>query len=320
MNTNSVLPARSPAIAWLKLVRVHFIPLSLTSGLAGYVLAEHGPTLASALLGLAVCTSGYGIGVIVNDFADRRADAINAPDRPLVSGEINPNLALAAVAVSVVAVAGAAAVLAPSVAIWGVVALAGHIVYQATKGTPMVGNVVNGIDLALFTLVGAAAGAPGRAWYDVAPHALIAAGVFAIMLSGFCLVGYFKDVPGDSVAGYRTLPVALGPRRASWFALPWPFAATAAAIVAATTTLGGSAAFWVFVVASTVAAVVSMRHLIGDPERRYYEALLWYIRATVLLMLALGATVRPWLFVGVALPMLVFLELTLRTTRGTGRA
>lgn len=305
--------------AWLRLVRVHFVPMSLSSGLAGYFAAKEGPTFASVALGLAVCTTGYGIGVIINDYADRRADAINAPDRPLVTGEVNPTVALVLVSGVSVAVLALGFAFATPVAVWSLLALAGHAAYTATKPVPMLGNLVNGVDIALFTMVGAAAGAPDRAWYDMPGDAWAATGVIAIAIAGFCLVGYFKDVPGDTAAGYRTLPVALGPERARLLAPPFPLLAVAAAAAWGLGD-GGSVAFWVLLALAAAGFALSMRELLAAPERRAYEALTLYTRASVVLMLALGALQRPLLFLAVALPMLAFLELTLRETRGTGQA
>lgn len=327
--TGVPLPARRlpNARAWVRLVRVHFVPLSLSAGLVGYFAAKDSPTFVSVALGLAVCTTGYGIGVIINDYADRRADAINAPDRPLVTGEVNPTVALGLVSSVSVAVLALGFALATPVAVWSLLALAGHFVYTATKPVPMVGNLVNGVDIALFTMVGAAAGAPHRAWYDMPEAAWVATGLIAVVIAGFCLVGYFKDVPGDTAAGYRTLPVALGPRRARWLAPPFPVAALAAAAVLALADpsalraeRGGTVAFWALAALAAAAFARSMRELLRSPEGRAYQALVWYTRASVLFILALGGLQRPLLFLAIAVPMLAFLEATLRETRGTGQA
>lgn len=320
------LPRRSWTRAWIKLYRVHFIPLSVSAGLVGVVTGRDHPSAVGIALAMIVCATGYGVGVVVNDYADRRADAVNAPDRPFVTGEINPNVGLAIVLVLASAMAIGAAFLAPGVAVWGVAALAGHVVYQATKGTPMVGNVVNGIDLALFTLVGAA-GARSGPVFDMPTAVWVDAGLIAVVLSGFCLVGYFKDVAGDAVAGYRTLPVALGAARARWFTLPWPLAAiggSCALAVADPALLGAgdgvSPAFWAFVAAAAGVFAVSLSRLIRDPEAGSYEALVWFVRATVLFAFALGAAVDPKLFLSAAAPMAIFLEVSLLGTRGTGQA
>jgi 4-hydroxybenzoate polyprenyltransferase len=243
-----------------------------------------------------------------------------------VTGEVNPTVALVLVSAVSVAVLALGFALATPVAVWSLLALAGHFVYTATKPVPMIGNVVNGIDIALFTMVGAAAGAPHRAWYDMPGPAWVATGLIAVVIAGFCLVGYFKDVPGDTAAGYRTLPVALGPQRARWLAPPFPVAALLATAVlaladpSALRASGGSVAFWVLAALAAAAFALSMRELIRSPEGRSYQALVWYTRASVLFILALGGLVRPLLFLAIAVPMLAFLEATLRETRGTGQA
>ena len=314
------------ARAWIRLVRVHFVPLSLSSGLAGYFAAKESPTFFSVALGLSVCLTGYGVGVIINDYADRRADAINAPDRPLVTGEVNPTVALVVVSGLSVTVLALGFAFATPVAVWSLLALAGHFVYTATKPIPMVGTVVNGIDIALFAMVGAAAGAPDRAWYDMPEPAWIVTGLIAAVIAGFCLVGYFKDIPGDRAAGYRTLPVALGPERARRLAPPFPLAALVAAVaivVASPESLGadgGTVAFWVLGALAAAGFALSMRELFATPGPRAYEALLWYTRSSVAFILALGGLVRPLLFLVLAVPMLAFLEASLRETRGTGQA
>ncbi len=322
----SAPPRRLGLPAWLRMWRPHFIPFSLGAGLVGLFLARDEPTFISVALALSVCTTGYGIGVVTNDYVDREADAINAPDRPFVTGEVSPTRMMAFIAVLVVGTMGLSIAFAPSVAIWTGVALAGHVLYELTKPIPMLGNLVNGFDIAVFTLVGAAAGAPDAAWYDVPDAVWIAALLIGTVMSGFCLTGYFKDVPGDTAAGYRTLPVFLGPERARWFAPPFPIAAIAATlvIVAADPGLlasdGFNAAFLVLLAIAVAGYAISTRHLFAAPELGAYEALVWYTRASAIFALSLGALVEPGIFLAIAVPMVAFMEVALLETKGSGQA
>jgi 4-hydroxybenzoate polyprenyltransferase len=190
----------------------------------------------------------------------------------------------------------------------------------------MLGNIVNGFDIALFTLVGAAAGAPERAWTDVPSAVWVAAALIGTVMSGFCLTGYFKDVPGDTAAGYRTLPVFLGPERARWFAPPFPLAAVAAVLVIAAGdpgTLGSdgvNAAFVVLLAASVAAYAIGFRHLFRGPERFAYDALVWYTRASAIFVLSVGALIEPGIFIAIAFPMVAFMEIALLETKGSGQA
>jgi 4-hydroxybenzoate polyprenyltransferase len=312
-------------VAWVRLWRVHFVPLSLSAGLVGMTAPGAGATAPSVVIGLIICVFGYGIGVVINDWFDRNADAVNAPDRPFVSGKVNPHVALGATVGLSAVLWVLALVVAPPLAVWSAVAVGGHLVYTWTKGIPVVGNVVNGIDLALFTLIGAAAVRPDAGWLDLPAATATQTALIAAVLSGFCLVGYFKDIEGDTVAGYRTLPVAIGPRRAARVAPLFPAAAAAVTAVFAATSgdlLGGSgtAAFWTLFLLSGAAFGVSLVKLVRGPEEYAYEALLWYTRATTLFILSLGATAEPAYFLLAAVPMLAYLEVALRTTRSSRQA
>jgi geranylgeranylglycerol-phosphate geranylgeranyltransferase len=318
-------PASVRVVAWLRLWRFHFVPLSLSAGLVGMTAPRAGATTASIVLGLIICVFGYGIGVVINDWFDRKADAVNAPDRPFVSGAVNPHLGLGAVVAMSAALLALSVAVAPALALWSAMAVGGHLLYTWTKGIPLVGNVVNGIDLALFTVLGAAAVRPEAGWPGLTVATVTQTALIAFVLSGFCLVGYFKDIEGDAVAGYRTLPVAIGSNRSSRVALVFPAVAVAAAIVFATaarTSLGGTATagFWALILLSCAAFATSLVKLVRAPEENAYEALLWYTRATTLFILSLGAANRPWFFLAAAVPMVVYLEITLLATRPSRQA
>jgi 4-hydroxybenzoate polyprenyltransferase len=312
-------------VAWIKLWRFHFVPLSLSAGLVGMTAPGAGATAASVVIGLIICVFGYGIGVVINDWFDRHADAVNAPDRPFVTGKVNPHVALGVTVGLSVLIWVLAIVVAPPLAVWSAVAVGGHLVYTGTKAIPVVGNVVNGIDLALFTVIGAAAVRPDAGWLDLPAATVTQTVLIAAVLSGFCLVGYFKDIEGDAVTGYRTLPVAIGPYRAAWVAPLFPAAAAAVTAGFAATAgdlLGGSgtAAFWALFLLSCSAFGIGLVKLVRRPQEYAYEALLWYTRATTLFILSLGAAVEPAYFLMAAVPMMAYLEVALWTTRTSRQA
>ncbi|MBF9134864.1 UbiA prenyltransferase family protein [Plantactinospora sp. S1510] len=327
MSVNQVQHAVRPgdrAVAWARMWRFHFVPLSLSAGLVGMTAPTAGATTVSVVVGLLFCIFGYGVGVVINDWFDRKADAVNAPDRPFVAGLINPHVGLGLTLALSAVLLVVAVVVAPAVAIWGGIAIAGHLVYTWTKGVPMVGNLANGVDMSLFTVLGAVAVRPDAGWLDIPATTWFQTALVAVVLSGFCLVGYFKDIEGDRVAGYRTLPVALGTRISSRIAVIFPVVALAAAAVGA---LAGAehgayaqAAFWLLLAASGLAFTRSLVTLIRAPEAGAYEALLWFTRATTLFVLSLGALREPTFFLVGAIPMMLYLELTLRTTRSSRQA
>lgn len=311
---------------WIRLFRPHHAPLTLTAGIAGMAVAPESPTTSSIAVGALICFAGYPLGQVFNDYADREADRINAPHRPFVSGAINPVLALS-VTFGIALVLGIWALLvAPAVMIWGAVAIVGNAIYSAVKGVPMVGNVANGLDLALFVLIGAAAAAPERGVLEVPGEVLLYAGLVAVMLSAFCLLSYFKDIEGDRAAGYRTLPVVLGAQGARFWTIPIPLAGLAATCVlaiaepAALGAESATASFWVLLALAAGAFGMSVARVIQDPVGRAYDVLLWSVRGAVLFALALGAMPEPQLVAAVAVPVVLFMELAYLDTRRFGQA
>lgn len=322
------LRARAPrVVTWLRLVRPHHAPLSLSPGIAGMVIGASHPTSASIALGVVGCAFGYGIGQVVNDYTDRHADAINAPDRPFVTGAINPVIAISAVTVATIVMIALSTIVAPGLAIWGAVAIVGHVVYSLTKGIPILGNVSNGVDLAVFTLMGAAATAPDRAWNDIPSEVLLAAGLMATVLAGFALTSYFKDIDGDRAAGFRTLPVVAGTRVTAWAIVPFFLVAVAvltAIAIASPDALGANdgaaaagAVFWVLLMLAAGAFAMAVADSFRAPIERAFEAVRSSVRGVVLFGLALAAVADPTLIAIVAVPVVAFLEIAYRDTRET---
>ncbi|MDG9676959.1 UbiA family prenyltransferase [Micromonospora sp. DH14] len=328
MTVNQLEPAVRTwdlVVAWARMWRLHFVPFSLSAGLVGMTAPPAGANAASIVIGLLFCTLGYGVGVVINDWFDREADAVNAPDRPFVTGLINPHIGLALTLTLSAALMVVAIVVAPTLALWSVIAIGGHLVYSWTKRIPMLGNLVNGVDMALFTVLGAVAVRPDAGWLDIPAVTWFQTALVAVTFSGFCLVGYFKDIEGDRVAGYRTLPVAIGTRASSRIAVIFPVVAVIAAGTAAVAEADSASAYaeivcWGLLIASAFGFTQSLVTLNRAPETRAYEALVWFIRATTLFFLSLGALHRPTLFLVVGVPMMVYLELTLRATQSSRQA
>jgi geranylgeranylglycerol-phosphate geranylgeranyltransferase len=82
------------AANYIKSMRLYY---SFVTGVAGWV----GVSLVSneltprALIALAILFSAWGVNQIINDYLGLPEDRINAPNRPMVSGELNINWALA---------------------------------------------------------------------------------------------------------------------------------------------------------------------------------------------------------------------------------
>ncbi|MFG3582175.1 SCO3242 family prenyltransferase [Micromonospora chersina] len=138
------------------------VPGDVLSGAAAAgVLGRRTPALAGASVLL------YWAGMAANDWADRRLDAVERPERPIPSGRIHPAAALgvaAGLTAAGLAVAGAAggrratAVAVPLAAtIWGYDLLA-----KNTAAGPAVMAACRGLDVLLGASVGPSRGGGGR--------------------------------------------------------------------------------------------------------------------------------------------------------------
>ncbi|GIJ25644.1 transferase [Micromonospora qiuiae] len=135
------------------------VPGDVVAGAAAAgALGPRTPALAASSVLL------YWAGMAANDWADRRLDAVERPQRPIPSGRVSPGLAvglavgLTAAGVGLATAAGgrrAAAVALPlATAIWGY-----DLAAKNTAAGPAVMAACRGLDV----LLGAAAGRPARA-------------------------------------------------------------------------------------------------------------------------------------------------------------
>jgi len=166
---------------------------------------DHATATAAAVGATWFATAG---GNAVNDYFDRDIDRINDPERAIPRGAVSPRGALA---FSVVLFAGATvlAVTLPVLALAiAAVNLLGLVTYtQYFKGLPVAGNaLVAYLGGSTFLFGAAAVGDP------------LAGAVLAVLaaLSTFTreVIKDVQDVAGDREEGLRTLPVAIGERRA----------------------------------------------------------------------------------------------------------
>jgi 4-hydroxybenzoate polyprenyltransferase len=89
----------SKLAAWARLLRISLAPTAVADVLAGLVLAQGflpGWNTTLLLVGASLCV--YHGGMALNDWSDRVEDAKTRPNRPIPSGRISPNMALAAAA------------------------------------------------------------------------------------------------------------------------------------------------------------------------------------------------------------------------------
>lgn len=162
-----------------------------------------------------------GASNTLNQVTDLEADRINKPTRPLPEGRIEAPEALRAAGFLYLAAFLLAAVAGPQ-CVWlaGIAALL-TVLYSAPpfrlKAIPYLANVVIAVPRGVLLKV--AGWSCVRDFGRTEPWYIGL--VFGLFLLGATTTKDFADAKGDEAAGFRTLPVVLGPKRAAWLISPF---------------------------------------------------------------------------------------------------
>jgi chlorophyll synthase len=229
---------------------------------SGVPLAERWPFLVGGVLlaGPLVC----GTSQAVNDWFDRKVDAINEPGRPIPSGRVPGRWGLGIAVAGTLLSVPVAALLGPWVLAATILGLLLAWAYSAPplrlKQSGWWGPLACAFayeGLTWFTGAAVMLGAlPATPILILA--ALYAAGAFGIMT-----LNDFKAVEGDRAMGIASLPVVLGERRAALLAC--------AVMVAAQLAVVGTLLAWGLALAAAIVAALlavqlfSMRRLVRNP-------------------------------------------------------
>ena len=160
-----------------------------------------GWTLRDAAL-LAMGFFAWGFNQIFSDWCDRKEDAINAPHRPMVTGELKPLPAFAVSAAGLTAIAVAGYLMSPWTLAFLALGGALNIAYSLLKRVPVVNCLVYACAISccsLFAIAGMANRCPSLDEFGFAAVWILP--VHFLM----CHNSYYKDVRGDREAGVRTL-------------------------------------------------------------------------------------------------------------------
>lgn len=192
---------------WVTL-RPYLFFVSAASGLVGLALAGEMPWIPFAAALTAFLLS-YGLGQAVTDVFQTDTDAISAPYRPLVRGDVGRGAVLA-VSLAGLALCGLTFV---SLNAWTApltaAAVAGLLTYTPAKRRFWAGPAWNSWIVALLPAVGLLCGMGAPDAFR-APQLPWAAGSAFFSYAVFVLLGYLKDVDADRQTGYDTLPVRFG--------------------------------------------------------------------------------------------------------------
>lgn len=305
-------------------MRPYLLFVSGITGLAGLALAPAVRPADVMILGLVFFLS-YGFGQALTDCFQMDTDALSAPYRPLVRGEIRRRDVLV---VSLMGLLASGLVLTLYSG-WNLVlssaAVAGLATYTAFKRRWWAGPFYNAWIVALLALIGYASGlGAGGGSPRATPVVLATLAAVFFGYANFVLAGYYKDISADRATGYRTLPVVFGLRVSTrisdlFAALTLAGCALSACLALAGTRFkAGHGIALVLLVAGAATALLAQTRLHGvRRESMAHRAIEPAVHAYILLLAGLASLQRPaW-----ALPLVAFyLTFVLAMTRRPMRA
>ncbi len=216
--------------AYIKSMRLYYAFITGIAGWIGVAFYEYSttelyydvqimPAVEKKVMILTLLFLGWGLNQIFNDYLGVKEDRINAPYRPMVTGELNPKAALI-VSISILILASLITFfyLEPIALIPLLLGVGLNIVYEYAKGYGILGNIVFGLMISTCTAYGFLASGP------IAPPIFTPVRVALIMLvvifnSIMTYYTYFKDYEGDKAAGKNTIVVKYGIEKARWIGL-----------------------------------------------------------------------------------------------------
>ena len=145
--------------AWLQLFRVPNLLTVPGDPLAGFLLATGGRLDERVVPAVVACLCLYALGLVLNDLADQKEDAVDRPNRPLPSGAVPRGAAYIVAGNLVIFGIGLPLMAGPPVAMMAVGVLLGVVLYNFfTKKIAVIGALTMGACRGMSLLVGAAAG------------------------------------------------------------------------------------------------------------------------------------------------------------------
>ena len=235
MNTAA---ARVFAKAYVKSMRLYYSFITGIAGLLGLsyyqFVAHSADTIALSslrrtvetptsplkfILILMILFLAWGINQIYNDYLGLEEDRINAPDRPMVTGELHPRLALL---LSTVLMLGATAAtwffLERNAIIPLIVGALLNVLYEYAKGHGIWGNIVFGIMITSCAAFGFMAAGPSDASL-LTPSRMSMLAFVALINGLMTFYTYFKDYEGDKASGKQTIIVRSGLERSKYYSI-----------------------------------------------------------------------------------------------------
>jgi len=216
--------------AYLKSMRLYY---AFVTGIAGWIgmafyeyiakspfqTVELVPETEKKALVLIMLFLSWGINQIVNDYLGLKEDRVNAPRRPMVTGELEPGKALALTgALLSMTLLITYIYLEPIALIPAILGVLLNVLYEYAKGHGIFGNIVFGLMISMCSAFGFLAAGPTTSPYFTSSRISVLI-LVAVMNGLMTFYTYFKDYEGDKAAAKRTIIVQLGIEKSRYLAV-----------------------------------------------------------------------------------------------------
>ncbi len=228
--------------AYIKSMRLYYSFITGISGWIGIAFYEHIatspyqtievlPSTEKKAVILIMLFLSWGINQIINDYLGLKEDRINAPQRPMVTGELDLHKSLL---VSFLLLTMTFIItfflLEPLALIPLILGILLNVLYEHAKGYGLLGNIVFGLMISMCAVFGFLAAGPTQSPYFTESRVSIL--LLVIILNGLMtFYTYFKDYEGDKAAAKKTLVVKFGIERSRIVAVISSFIPAAAFIL-----------------------------------------------------------------------------------------
>jgi geranylgeranylglycerol-phosphate geranylgeranyltransferase len=206
--------------AYIKSMRLYYAFITGIAGWLGLSFYEHIatefrtveviPTDEKKGIILILLFLSWGINQIINDYLGVEEDRVNAPQRPMVTGELHP---VAAISVSFLLLIITGLItwlyLEPIALIPLFIGLSLNIIYEFAKGHGIWGNIIFGLMISMSSIFGFLAAGPTEPPYFTSSRVSVLILVW-IMNGLMTYYTYFKDYTGDKAARKQTIIVKYG--------------------------------------------------------------------------------------------------------------
>ncbi len=199
--------------AYIKSMRLYY---AFVTGIAGWVgvsfynfKVDGAVSNERLMLILAMLFLSWGINQIINDYLGLEEDKINAPNRPMVTGELDPKCALVVTIFFLIFMIFISWLLNPWAIIPAVLGILLNVLYEYAKAWSLTGNIVFGIMISMCTAYGFLACGPLLDPFFTS-NRITGLILVAILNAVMTYYTYFKDYQGDKAAGKKTFIVRYG--------------------------------------------------------------------------------------------------------------